>query len=57
MSQNWYFCLDHMRVEGEDGCANKKRLGPYPTQEEAAAALEKVAERNETWDEQDEPHH
>jgi hypothetical protein len=51
--EKWYFCLQHMRVEDEHGCANKNRLGPYPTREEAAGALERVAERNEAWDAQD----
>jgi hypothetical protein len=50
MSESWYFCLDHMRVEGESGCANKRRLGPYATRDEAEHALEKVAERNEAWE-------
>jgi hypothetical protein len=50
--QRWYYCLRHRTVEPEDGCAAKDRLGPYPTQEEAALALEKVRERNKEWDAQ-----
>jgi len=46
----WYFCLEHHRVEPQDGCKPSERLGPYATQEEAARALEKVAERNAEWD-------
>ncbi|WP_232679310.1 hypothetical protein [Nocardioides sp. R-C-SC26] len=46
----WY-CLKHSTVEGRDGCPNKDRLGPYPTQEAAARALETAAERTEAWDE------
>ena len=38
------------RVEGQDGCDYKDRLGPYDTEAEAARALEKVKERNEAWD-------
>jgi hypothetical protein len=53
MSESWYFCLKHMRVEPEVGCANKLRLGPYPSEQEAADALHKVAERNQAWDAQD----
>lgn len=45
----WY-CLKHHRVEGRDGCKNADRLGPYPSEAEAARALEKVQERNEAWD-------
>jgi len=46
----WYWCLEHKAVEGPDGCAPSDRLGPYDTREEASRALEKVAERNEAWD-------
>jgi hypothetical protein len=48
--QSWWFCLKHNRVEPEDGCAGKNRLGPYASQEEAAHALETVHQRNEEWD-------
>ena len=46
----YWFCLTHHQVEGVEGCPNKDRLGPYPTQAEAARALEKAAERTEAWD-------
>jgi hypothetical protein len=49
-STKWYFCLRHHQVEPAAGCAPSDRLGPYPTEAEAARALEKVAERNEQWD-------
>ena len=48
--QQWYYCLRHNTVEGEDGCPGKDRLGPYPTADQAARALEIVAERNRDWD-------
>ncbi|WP_229053395.1 hypothetical protein [Aeromicrobium sp. Leaf350] len=47
----YYFCLKHHTVEGEDGCRAKDRLGPYDTEADASRALDKVAERNEEWDE------
>ncbi|WP_347347355.1 hypothetical protein [Nigerium sp.] len=46
----WYYCLKHHAVEARDGCKAEDRLGPYATREEASHALEKVAERNEEWD-------
>lgn len=49
MSQYWY-CLTHNTVEGEVGCPNDERLGPYDTEAEAANALEKARERSEAWD-------
>jgi len=49
----WYFCLEHQRVEPEDGCANAERLGPYESKEAAGQALERVAERNAAFDDDD----
>ena len=49
MAEHWY-CLKHKTVEGEDGCRNQDRLGPYDSAEEASRALDKVQERNEEWD-------
>ena len=46
----WYWCLDHHRVEPFEGCRSNDRLGPYATREEAEQALDKVAERNDAWD-------
>lgn len=48
---DYWFCLKHHAVEGTLGCPNKDRLGPYPSEAEAAQALEKAAERTEAWDE------
>ena len=47
----YWFCLNHHAVEPQEGCAYKDRLGPYETEEEAARALEKAAERTKAWDE------
>ncbi|HEY3016802.1 MAG TPA: hypothetical protein VGJ41_16935 [Nocardioides sp.] len=46
----YWFCLTHHRVEGEEGCRNQDRLGPYASEAEAARALDRVEERNEEWD-------
>jgi hypothetical protein len=48
-TEYWY-CLKHKTVEGHDGCRSADRLGPYSSAEEAGRALDKVAERNEAWD-------
>lgn len=51
----WYYCLTHNAVESaDDACPAIDRLGPYNTPAEAANALEKVRERNEEWDAEDE---
>ena len=36
----WYFCLKHHTVEPKDGCAERHRLGPYGTREEAERAVQ-----------------
>jgi hypothetical protein len=46
----WFFCLKHHTVEPRDGCAERHRLGPYDTRQEAEHALTAVAERNEELD-------
>ncbi len=54
LGKRWWFCLKHHTVEDDDGpCPGKDRLGPYPTREDAARALETVQRRNEEWDAQD----
>ena len=53
--QPFWYCLKHHTVEtGERVCKAVHRLGPYATREEAEHALERVAERNEKWDAEDE---
>lgn len=50
MTERFYYCLKHKGVEGEDGCPARDRLGPYPSRANAERALEKVQERNQSWD-------
>ncbi|GAA4639979.1 hypothetical protein GCM10023196_103690 [Actinoallomurus vinaceus] len=45
----WFFCLKHRKVEYGPGCPNRERMGPYATEDEAAHAFERAAERNEEW--------
>jgi hypothetical protein len=54
MSGPWYWCLDHHKVEPEDGCANDRRMGPYETVQEAERAPERAKARSEQWDRDDE---
>lgn len=47
----WWYCLQHSRVEAADeSCADSQRLGPYPTPEAAANALAIAEARNDEWD-------
>ncbi len=50
---DWYWCLKHHTVEPYEGCKAEDRLGPYASRDEAAHALQKVQERNERWDAED----
>ena len=50
----WYYCFKHAKVEQRDDCDQMDRLGPYPTREDAANWRERVAARNDAWDEDDE---
>lgn len=51
--QRWWYCLRHKGPEKGPGCPNKDRMGPYPNEEAAQAAMATVAERNQAWDEED----
>ncbi len=44
----WY-CMKHRRVEPYHGCANSDRIGPFPTEDAAAHALQTIAEREKRY--------
>lgn len=50
----WYYCFKHKKVETQDECHLRDRMGPYATREDAENWQERVAERNAEWDRQDE---
>ena len=49
----WFYNVRTGQVEGASGARAADRLGPYATREQAQAALERVQQRNDEWDEQD----
>jgi hypothetical protein len=52
--KRWWYSLKSHTVEDDDGpTPGKDRLGPFPTREAAARALETVQERNKEWDAKD----
>jgi hypothetical protein len=53
-SGDYWYCLVHHAVEERDGCPNKDRLGPFPTREAAAHALQTIADRQARYDAEDE---
>lgn len=46
----WYYCLEHQRVEEGPNCPNKDRFGPYPNRTEAEHAMAIVRERDLQWE-------
>ena len=46
----YFWCLKHHAVEGAGECRAADHLGPYPTPQAAAEALDTVAARNAAWD-------
>jgi hypothetical protein len=48
--QQWFYCLNHHKVEPPEGCRAIDRLGPYPDPETAARALEIARQRTEEAD-------
>jgi hypothetical protein len=47
----WYWCFKHQKVEGPGESTEMDRMGPYPSREAAEHWRERVAERNEAWEE------
>ncbi|MGX2997590.1 hypothetical protein JNUCC64_25570 [Streptomyces sp. JNUCC 64] len=46
----WFYCLEHQKVEEGPECPAKDRLGPYASPEEARAAVETARERTREWE-------
>ncbi|WP_320772729.1 hypothetical protein [Streptomyces sp. CRN 30] len=46
----WYYCLQHQKVEEGPECPAKDRLGPYASREAAARAIETARDRTEDWE-------
>lgn len=54
-SPQYYWCLRHHRVETDaNKCSEDNLLGPYASATEAEQGLQKVKERNEAWEAEDE---
>jgi len=46
----WYYCLEHKKVEEGPECPAKDRMGPYTSREEATHAMDIARERNLEWE-------
>lgn len=50
----YFWCLKHSRVEREDGCAAKDRIGPFASAAEAERGLETMHAREKSKEAEDE---
>jgi hypothetical protein len=46
----WFYCLEHKKVEEGPDCPGKDRFGPYATRAEAEHAMQTAADRNLQWE-------
>ncbi|MET8980453.1 hypothetical protein ABZX85_33085 [Streptomyces sp. NPDC004539] len=46
----WFYCLEHKKVEEGPDCPGKDRFGPYPTRADAEHAMQTARERNLQWE-------
>jgi hypothetical protein len=53
LSDEYWFCMEHRRVEKYDETDSKNRIGPFPTADAAAHALETIAEREKAYEKED----
>jgi hypothetical protein len=51
---DYYWCMQHGTVEEGNVCRAATRLGPYETPEAARRWRERVEDRNEAWEAEDE---
>ena len=49
----WYYCFKHKKVESREESSELDRMGPYPTREAAEHWRDRVAQRNQAWDKED----
>lgn len=53
MVMQYYWCLEHGQVEQGTRCEAAQRLGPYDSPEAARNWRDRVEDRNERWDRED----
>jgi hypothetical protein len=57
MSEQWYWCLVHRRVESAHACKADSRMGPYASPEAARDWKARLEQREDAWEEEDERWH
>ncbi|MDF9812817.1 hypothetical protein [Streptomyces sp. SPB162] len=46
----WFYCLEHKKVEEGPECPAKDRFGPYADRADAERAMQTAADRNLAWE-------
>lgn len=50
LSDEYWYCMKHRRVEKFEDTDSANRIGPWPSEEAAAHALETIHEREKAYD-------
>jgi hypothetical protein len=53
LEKTYWFCVKHRAVEPFEGCGSQNRIGPFDTSEQAAQALDTIADRERRYDAED----
>lgn len=53
LSGEYWYCMEHRRVEKYEDTDSANRIGPFPTEDAAAHALETIHEREKAYDAED----
>jgi hypothetical protein len=53
LAGEFWFCMKHRRVEKFEDTDSANRIGPFPTPDAAAHALETIREREKAYDAED----
>ena len=53
LSEEYWYCMKHRRVERYDETDSANRIGPFPTADAAANALQTIAEREQRYEQED----
>jgi hypothetical protein len=53
LSNEFWYCLKHHRVERLEDTDSSNRIGPWPTEDQAARALDIIAERERRYRQED----
>ena len=53
LSGEYWYCMEHRRVEKYEDTDSANRIGPFPTEDAAAHALQTIHDREKAYDAED----